>query len=547
MQQSLSEPFYYLDNFQRALDWVSERHVHLLNDEERDFARCFPCLPQASRALLVRMIMRKGELFRASKLRYAEIGCAHTAAQPLLECGWVDARPTLEIDQLFALLTKPELTRAFSLDARLAALPKQALLEALRADHADARSFDNWWPGSEDCVFHVRVDALCERLRLLFFGNGHQDWSEFVLAELGLVRYEKVALGAHAFGFRSREDVDTWLRIRDCRERLELGAAPAEVLAQVPAAMPDNPWLESRRARLLFEIGQQQERADELKAALATYTDCTHPEARVRRIRMLERLGDYAQASALAVAASEAPAAEAERQQLARMLPRLLRKAGLPARAKVCAPPVERIDVVLPRPANGGCVEIALAARLTQPDAPVRYVENTLFNALFGLLCWDAVFAPVPGAFFHPFQAAPADLYSTDFHARRSAIFTRRLGELDSGDYRATIRRNYLEKHGIASPFVAWEVIDDGLLELSLDCIPASHLKAVFGRMLFDLRNNCNGLPDLIQFFPAERRYRMIEVKGPGDRMQDNQIRWFEHFAGHGIAALVCHVGWEDA
>lgn len=37
----------------------------------------------------------------------------------------------------------------------------------------------------------------------------------------------------------------------------------------------------------------------------------------------------------------------------------------------------------------------------------------------------------------------------------------------------------------------------------------------------------------------------MIEVKGPGDRLQDHQIRWLEFFAGEGIPASVCYVRWQ--
>jgi hypothetical protein len=36
----------------------------------------------------------------------------------------------------------------------------------------------------------------------------------------------------------------------------------------------------------------------------------------------------------------------------------------------------------------------------------------------------------------------------------------------------------------------------------------------------------------------------MIEVKGPGDRLQDNQIRWLHYFAEHGIPVAVCYVQW---
>jgi len=34
----------------------------------------------------------------------------------------------------------------------------------------------------------------------------------------------------------------------------------------------------------------------------------------------------------------------------------------------------------------------------------------------------------------------------------------------------------------------------------------------------------------------------MIEVKGFGDRLQDNQIRWLAYCAEHGMPARVVHV-----
>lgn len=85
------------------------------------------------------------------------------------------------------------------------------------------------------------------------------------------------------------------------------------------------------------------------------------------------------------------------------------------------------------------------------------------------------------------------------------------------------------------------------VLRLALECIPASHLKVIFERMCRDVAANGAGFPDLIQFFPERKQYRLIEVKGPGDRLRDNQRRWLHHFAQHGIPASVCHVQWDDA
>src|SRR5438093_11051317 len=100
MKHLLDNPFYYLDNFQRVLDWIAERYDDLLSDEERAFITAFPALPQPSRALFVRMVMRKGSVFRASKLSYAEIGCTRDAARQLLSTGWIASDPVLTLDEL---------------------------------------------------------------------------------------------------------------------------------------------------------------------------------------------------------------------------------------------------------------------------------------------------------------------------------------------------------------------------------------------------------------------------------------------------------------
>jgi hypothetical protein len=36
----------------------------------------------------------------------------------------------------------------------------------------------------------------------------------------------------------------------------------------------------------------------------------------------------------------------------------------------------------------------------------------------------------------------------------------------------------------------------------------------------------------------------MIEVKGPGDRLQDNQLRWIDYCAAHDMPVAVCYLQW---
>jgi hypothetical protein len=397
------------------------------------------------------------------------------------------------------------------------------------------------------------VKPLCDRLRLIFFGNFRQDWTEFVLSDLGVHRYEQVEFSPASRGFRTRRDIEHYLELHYCKERFHANAASADglrdILRDLPSAHFENDWLGSRRERLLYQVAQHYEKHKDWDNAYELYARCRFPGARARAIRVLEKNKLYAQAYQILLAAQRAPESDAERQLLLRISPRLTRQLGRPTTRAPRPPAVARLDLLLPMPlpAIEWRVEGVVRDHLARADAPVFYVENALINALFGLLCWRAIFSAIPGAFFHPFQRGPADLYSPDFLQRRAQEFGDCLAELDGDGWRDTIRANFVAKSGIQSPFLAWDLIGVKLLELALDCIPAAHLKKMFERILLDVQANRSGFPDLIQFWPAERRYNMIEVKGPGDRLQDNQLRWIDYCATHKLPVSVCYLQWREA
>jgi hypothetical protein len=546
MRRTIDNPLYYLDNFQTVLDWIIARYDDLLESEEKTFIAEFTALPQPSRALLVRMVMRKGDCFRLSKLNYNETGSTREAMRPLVNKGWVDQDPPLELHALFGLLRKNELASLFSLSRPHMVQKKTALLEQLSATYVDARRFSEWRSDcpllADECVYQLVVMPLCDRLRLLFFGNLHQDWSEFVLADLGVIRYEKVAFSVASRGFRSRRDFNDYLHLHRCRQRFHNGEALEEILQDIGPPCAANPWLESKRAKLLFALAQAFEQAGHLTSALDIYLESTFPGARIRAIRVLEKCERIDSAYQLACTAEAAPESEAEIQHLARLLPRLHRKLGHGKTRRPEISPIATFDLTLPAPQEDIGVEQYVRAHLATAGAPAYYVENTLINSLFGLLCWDAIFAAVPGAFFHPFQSGPADLASPDFPQRRAREFALCFSLLDSDAYRATIRRHMIDKAGTQSPFVAWNLLDEALVNHALHCIPPAHLKQWFERILLDIKANRSGFPDLIQFWPQERRYRMIEVKGPGDRLQDNQVRWLNFCVAQHMPVSVCYV-----
>jgi len=120
------------------------------------------------------------------------------------------------------------------------------------------------------------------------------------------------------------------------------------------------------------------------------------------------------------------------------------------------------------------------------------------------------------------------------------------LSTLENDDYRTIILDRFQEKWGLQSPFLHWEALPLSLVQQALVCIPAAHLTLFFQRILSNISENRNGLPDLIRFWPDQQRYELIEIKGPGDKLQDNQTRWLRYCADHDMPAYVCHVTWHD-
>ncbi|HLS98304.1 MAG: VRR-NUC domain-containing protein [Porticoccaceae bacterium] len=554
---ALDNPLYYLANGDAVVAFVGAQHGDLLSAAERARLDHYAALPPPSRALLLRMVMRTHDHFRLSGLHYPELGepLARSLA-PLIDGGWVDPAPALAVDELCRLLRRDELFAAFATEVAGAGLgprASKAALQALLADrHGESRmAVADWWPACPDPVVGLAEGALFRRVRLMFFGNLRQDFSEFVITALGHQAYEPVALSRDSRAFQSRQEVDLYLALHACREALDAGIDPGTLWRQVPEAEGANPWLAHRRARLLFALGQRAEREGRADIALDAYREAGTAEARVRYFRVRERQPAASRAEGEALwrelsAAQGAAPSDSERQSLARILKRVARRCGEVPPGPPPAPAIPTERLVLPR-APGLSVERQLAAALEEQGSRCFHVENGLFNGLLGLLCWPALYAPLPGAFFHPFQAGPADLYREDFVPRRRALVEDCLASLDRGDYRGRILHHWHSRQGIACPLIPWPLLTGELLMLALDSVPAAHLKAIFARLLADLAAHRSGLPDLIRFWPGARgapRYELIEVKGPGDRLQDHQRAWLGFLVEQGIPARVCHVDW---
>lgn len=579
---ALSDPLYYLKNVHFMMDWVITRYADCLHEDELAQLAAFQDFPEATQALWVRLIMRKGLHFRQDKLNYPEIGDIPTAVAPLLKTQWITVKAPISWPELYRLLTKAEWQACFEKQGSALGLTrrdsKQLWYQTLTPTYGDQQSpWTQWWPEAPAPLVSLLKHDLFERIKLMFFGNLHQDWSEFVLVELGYQRHEQVNFTAEDRAFEDRATLDHYWQLHQWREALEQSSPTTATMAnttpsQLLNACLDhyptpiaNPWLEERRSRLLWHIGLAADRQHDEATALLAWSHSQYREARLRQLRLLERQKAYHDAWPLLIEALEQPRNPAEKLGLTRIGKRLSQKLKRPirvAQAEASRPQIPTQTLQLPFSPS---VEQAVAGALGSEHHPVYYAENHLFNGLFGLLFWDIIFAPLPGAFFHPFQERPADLYRADFVSRRQSAIDQRLELLTPSApspspplWQQIIRDHWHAKQGLNNPFVYWPLwTSSTLLDGALQCIDAQALQVIFRYLLSDLRLHRRGMPDLVQFSPSGAlrhpitgeacHYQLIEVKGPTDRLQDHQTRWIEHALMSGLPVSVAHVQWQPA
>jgi hypothetical protein len=550
MQPDLPET-YYLDNVRTLFEHVARVYGDILDDELADFLGTFAALGEDAQKLAIRLLNRRHDWFRRARLEYAEIGDIDAALEALSDAGLLEVDGDIDYPTLMSLYTKPELLACAGGEPALARLRRDEL-EAALLENDEEQFFTRLRAG--DRLAHLLCGDRYLQCQMLFFGNLNQSMTDFVLRDLGLFQYENYALDAEHRPYRSTLEIHQhWLLYRlELLFELDDGSDPA-TLVEMAAMIPDDidpvapAWRKSERLR--YEIARQLERIGAFDEALAYYRRCTLPPARERIARILDRQGEPRAAVDLCLQIIAAPLDESELQFARGFAARLAQRHAFDAA------PMEDKDEVPHQPASvdlelepHASVELAVAEHFDGRHAEERcyYLENSLFNGVLGLLIWDAVFAPVPGAFFNPFQYRPSDFYEPGFCARRRLQLQATWGDVrDNADIRRIVAARWEEKHGLMNPLVNWQALDPEIIDLALERIDHDHWRAIFARILADLRNNRAGFPDLLHFPPGSG-YCLVEVKGPGDSLQKNQQRWMQYFSRHGIPHRIARVAWKN-
>ncbi|MCY3821991.1 MAG: VRR-NUC domain-containing protein [Gammaproteobacteria bacterium] len=536
---------YYADNLIALVEGVRQQYGDILTAEEAEFGEGIVAMPANSQRLLARLMSRKGPLVRVDSLNFREIDDTGAALGYLVAEGFVVRCPEAPAAELVRLLTRAELGQCFgdalaprsestatdngSCSGAPGADSGRSAGAPPRRSSARKRDYLEWIErGLTDAEVHRRIErgfpwvALdgVERLdlyRLLFFGDRRRDLSTFVLRDLGLSRYPEYELARERRLFADRAALDAYRALIGLGDHIdELGARPP-----ADAAMPalealwqpfGNRLFERRRSRMLNRLGRGLERVGEFDAALACYARSSMPPARERRVRILKRLKDTHAVDRLRRRMRERPICPQEADFAARFGTR--RSRAWPRETVVLdVPDIER-------------VEAAAASVLTADEGRAWHLENALPMGLFGLAYWDWVFAPVDGMFVNAFQTAPIDLFWPDFLEARRDLCPDPL-ESDDETLRASLLHACRTHRGVANRLVDWGAFDEDTLSRLLEGLGADTVRKLVGFAGEDLDNARRGFPDLTVVY-GPGRFEFVEVKGPNDRLRDDQYLWIE-------------------
>ncbi|XP_061409641.1 fanconi-associated nuclease 1 isoform X3 [Lethenteron reissneri] len=191
--------------------------------------------------------------------------------------------------------------------------------------------------------------------------------------------------------------------------------------------------------------------------------------------------------------------------------------------------------------------ELALAHYRSQDFDQGLHGEGATFCTLFGLLLWDVIFSDtVPDVFLNPYQGFPLDLYTDGFYENRRELLDERLAQLrgaTGAELQEFVVAAWTAHEGEACGLVSWERLMTLSQATSLVASLGGHLLAgVCERLAKNLRHNRGGLPDLVVWSSQTLQCKLVEVKGPSDRLSQKQLLWLHELMQLGAQVEVCHV-----
>lgn len=547
---------YYLNYFESLLDFVREKHGNLLNRREKRFIKQFFQLPEDARCLFVRLVNRRGCYFRIKKLQYAEIKDFNVALHLLISQKFfssLSVSHSHDASRWLCIFTKAEIisficTIQKGLKKQAAGLKKDEIVQLI-LEQANLHTLLHHIRQTEPVV-KVNFEEEMEMLKFLYFGNIHDDMTQFVVRDIGYIKTEELDTNKLQALFKTRKEAEDKLFIsklyQEFKDRRDMLQQPADQLydwfqEQQKKADALCPLARPTFDKLCLRLGKLLEQNRLPKFALDIYQHTDTAPSRERRARLLHKLGLTSEALELCRQIGELPQ-NAEEKYFAEDFCDLINKKRKVKRTTHYLKNSTSIEL---NEAKRSFVELGVLEYFREQGYEGVFTENYLWRGFFGLFFWDIIFDQDSEALHNPLQTTPSDFYTPDFLKKRRKHIDQRLEVLTYPQrFYNIIRHHFQTKAGINNPMVGWH---EGLLPLVEQCyekLQPKQISSVLLEMAKNLRENTRGFPDL--FIWDEDSYSFIEVKSPNDHLSGQQLYWLHFFEKHRIEAKVVRVQWQS-
>ncbi|KAL7250555.1 hypothetical protein ACSBR1_012563 [Camellia fascicularis] len=173
------------------------------------------------------------------------------------------------------------------------------------------------------------------------------------------------------------------------------------------------------------------------------------------------------------------------------------------------------------------------------------HTESGIWLTIFGLLLWDIIFSDVPDVFRTRFQSAPLDLDTDGFYEARKSLLEPLLEKIYNGMAEEILITSWESHLGTACRGVNWDRHSLSELRAAVTCIGGPCLASICRHLAQGYRSWSSGMPDLLLWrfhgdFSGEAK--LVEVKGPRDRLSEQQRAWLLFLMDCGFNTEVCRV-----
>ncbi|KAM1462965.1 hypothetical protein TB2_046946 [Malus domestica] len=595
----------YQENFCVFIHEVLRNNSHLLIDDEKNFMELFTSLADDSQRLFVRLYMRKGPWFRLSSISYPEVTEPEQAVKELSATGYTSCFGITnelcddEIKEILHLLTVSELREMLCMLKQNGnrGMRKQDLIASLLSLYIDESCTllpNMVLDRTGVCVrISSKAEALIWRAERLFFLNGEQDLSAFLLVDLGIVKYPTYKCTVSQQIFSGRDGLLAYEEAIEVAQIIDqaldgsnngivlkcINIADARMSSEVTQFLTSEsmapflscfsaPHVYSKVVLLGISFLEREHRYSDAIYLLKRLLKCFTCDGRrgywtLRLSIDLEQMG-YLNES-LSVAENGLLDQWVRAGSRVALQRRVLRLGKPPRRWKTpsFAESVKRkiVEVhVQGRPLNSvigmksrfygedgeqcGVEQLALQHYAGEGWQGV-HSESGIWLTIFGLLMWDIIFSDIPNVFRTRFQIAPLDLQTDSFYLVRKSHMESHLQKIHDGMAEEILITSWELHEGTSCRGVNWDRHSLSELRAAVTCIGGPCLASFCRHLAQDYRSWSSGMPDLL-LWRFHGKYKgeakLVEVKGPRDRLSEQQRAWLLLFMDCGFNAEVCKV-----